>query len=653
MNCQNCGHAISADARFCGVCGQPVAISSHGGQPAPVSQPGHDMTGRVIAGRYRLLDKLGEGGMGAVFRAEQLSLKRVVALKLLRPALSDNDELVRRFNAEAEMAARLSHPNTVTLYDFGQDSDGMLFIAMELIAGQSLRQTLGQGPMPLARIVAIADQICDSLGDAHQRGIVHRDLKPDNVMLSERGSKRDIVCVLDFGIAKLRDQRGDVTGVPITQAGALLGTPQYMAPEQIRGETVDGRADIYALGIILYEMLTGALPFEAPSLMAILSCHLLDTPIPPSQRRPDLAVPPAVEQLIMTMLSKAPGERPSSMYEVARQLAEIAGARSGQMAHSPDAHQASLSVGPAGPMPVGPAMTPAPPGAQAPVITAPPVSTPLPVAPTAPAIVHTPAPAAPAHPGTPAPASGVQLAVAFTGVTGKPPDRARKSRKGRWLALFGVLLIGGGVAAFFIHRARTTGSAEDETLPSVDNGQNEDNGYVPTDFYVPPTRKIFDDSPGAGSGGSGGATHGGSGNEFVHPQFGYGLSLPPGFVPQPSEDPNTTQFFGMYKGVGTFISATKMDFNPDDMSDADLLGLTQIITGLVNGELDRTDFREIQGDRRITGILDQDELGLRFQFAILPCGDGGMVIAVGNKRRQFRKTRKLRKKFFEEDVDIP
>jgi hypothetical protein len=266
---------------------------------------------KVIGGRYRILAKLGEGGMGAVYRAEQLSLKRKVALKLLRSELSANPEMVRRFNAEAELAAKLNHPNTVILYDFGQDpEDGSLFIAMEFVEGRSLRTAiLREGPLPPLRALLICEQVCASLANAHEAGIIHRDLKPDNVMLSTRGKVEDVVRVLDFGIAKLRDDQGGVTAMPMTKAGDLLGTPQYMAPEQIRGEQVDARTDVYALGAMLYEMITGRLPFEAPSLMAILGKHLSEAPAPPSQRRTDLDIPPALDQLVMECMQKAAADR--------------------------------------------------------------------------------------------------------------------------------------------------------------------------------------------------------------------------------------------------------------------------------------------------------------------------------------------------------
>ncbi len=271
------------------------------------------MIGREIAGRYRIRSKLGEGAMGAVYEAEQLSLKRAVAVKVLKPGLASSELLLRRFNAEAEAVAKLGHPNTVTIYDFGQDTDGSLFIAMELIEGRSLRSMIQHAaPFPIRRALAIASQIAASLADAHSQDIVHRDLKPDNVMLQERGRTRDIVRVLDFGIAKLRDE-GRAPQMQMTQEGDMIGTPQYMAPEQIRAEVIDGRTDIYALGCILYEMVTGRLPHEAATVLSLVSKHLLDRPVPPSQRRPDLAVPPAIDELILGAMAKDPAARPATM----------------------------------------------------------------------------------------------------------------------------------------------------------------------------------------------------------------------------------------------------------------------------------------------------------------------------------------------------
>ncbi|HEY0986885.1 MAG TPA: protein kinase, partial [Kofleriaceae bacterium] len=321
MNCPKCGAANRDDARFCGACGaaslstEPTSSPSLGDAPA--------MIGREIAGRYRMLAKLGEGGMGAVFRAEQISLKRTVAVKLLRPDVLGNQLLLRRFNAEAEAVAKLNHPNTVNIYDFGQDTDGTLFIAMEFIEGRSLRTVIQtEAPLPPRRALAIAIQVAASLSDAHARSIVHRDLKPDNVMLQDRGRERDIARVLDFGIAKLRDDNR-ATQMQMTQQGDMLGTPQYMAPEQIRAELIDGRTDVYSLGCLLYEMVTARLPHEATTVLALLSKHLLEQPVPPSQRRPELGLPPALDALILAAMAKDPRSRPPTMDAFSEQLSAL------------------------------------------------------------------------------------------------------------------------------------------------------------------------------------------------------------------------------------------------------------------------------------------------------------------------------------------
>src|SRR6185503_14253679 len=203
-------------------------------------------------------------------------------------------------------------------------ADGALFIAMEFLEGRSLRELMmKEGPLAPPRALAITDQVCASLSDAHGRGIIHRDLKPDNVRLVQIGKRSDVVRVLDFGIAKLRDEQGDITAMPMTRAGDLLGTPQYMAPEQIRGEKVDARTDVYALGAMLYEMVTGRLPFEGPSLMAILSKHLTELPVPPNLRRPDLGIPPPLCQVIMDSLQKDPQHRPPTMEALSERLTAL------------------------------------------------------------------------------------------------------------------------------------------------------------------------------------------------------------------------------------------------------------------------------------------------------------------------------------------
>ncbi len=321
MNCPHCNVSNPDDARFCAACGKATSATE------PVSHPGlkapTDHVGKDIAGRYRVLAKLGEGGMGAVYKAEQISLKRTVAVKLLRADVASTELMLRRFDAEAKAVASLGHPNTVNIYDFGQDTDGTFFIAMEFVEGKSLREVIhAEAPLPIQRALSIASQVAASLSDAHSHNIIHRDLKPDNVMLQSRGRQKDVVRVLDFGIAKLRDE-GRATQAAMTQAGDMLGTPQYMAPEQIRADQIDGRTDVYALGCMLYEMITGRMPFEGATVLAILSKHLTENPIAPSQRRPDLQIPPAIDQLVMSAVAKDRNARPATMELFGEQIAAL------------------------------------------------------------------------------------------------------------------------------------------------------------------------------------------------------------------------------------------------------------------------------------------------------------------------------------------
>ena len=498
MNCTGCNRAISAGARFCGACGQavtPAAVAS--GAAALERANAQSILGSVIADQYLVHTKIGEGGMGAVYQAEQISLKRKVALKLLRSELSSDPALVARFNAEAQLAAKLNHPNTVTLYDFGQNADGSLFIAMEFIEGQSLRDVITQeGAVPVGRALTICRQIADSLADAHTAGIVHRDLKPDNVMLRSRGRRRDIVTVLDFGIAKLRDERAD-GGMPITQAGDLLGTPQYMAPEQIRAEQVDGRTDIYALGALLYEMLTGLLPFEAPTVMALLGMHLTATPIPPRQRNPRVALSPTLEQLVLACLNKEPGARPASMdafLERLKQCRQQLGGHSEDVSAQLDtapltgAAGAAASVTPTGGNSAMPNV-----GGASPTQAATPTAQPAPGSrPPGVPITVPPIPGIALPPQPPAPATPPPMVT---------PAGGSSSNWLIWTVVGLMLLTGAGVFTFLA--VRDNGSPADNASPA-DNSGDLGGSKTPRSH-----------SPGI---------------TFEHPNFGYQIAMPPGFV---------------------------------------------------------------------------------------------------------------------------
>jgi serine/threonine-protein kinase len=271
------------------------------------SVPTDPRIGTILSERYRIDALVGEGGMGRVYAAEHVMMKKRLAVKILRRELTSVPEVVARFEREAMAAANIDHPNVAAATDFGKLSDGSVFLVLEFVQGKSLRDEIAGGPMALTRSLHIARQIAAGLGSAHAQGIVHRDLKPENVMLVERGSDPDFVKVLDFGIAKVpvadapsaapKDQ-------PITRAGMVFGTPEYMAPEQALGQTVDGRADLYSLGVILFEMLTGSRPFSSSSPVGILGQQLANPPPPLAERTPGIVVPPAVEQLVHRLLDR-------------------------------------------------------------------------------------------------------------------------------------------------------------------------------------------------------------------------------------------------------------------------------------------------------------------------------------------------------------
>ncbi|MFO0745802.1 MAG: serine/threonine-protein kinase [Myxococcota bacterium] len=233
-----------------------------------------DLEGEVLASQFRILKKLGAGGMGAVYLAEQIEMDRKVVVKVLHPELTAmNPTAIERFRREAKAVAQLNHPNIVQVFVFGQAENGQLYFAMEYIEGRDLAHDLAKGSMPQPRALKILDQVCAALVEAHGAGIVHRDLKPENVMLADRHGNPDYVKVLDFGIAKLHDSGTD--GKPtLTQAGTVFGTPRYMSPEQVKGEPVDARPDIYAAGLLFHEMLTGRHPFVASSTIDYLMKHV-------------------------------------------------------------------------------------------------------------------------------------------------------------------------------------------------------------------------------------------------------------------------------------------------------------------------------------------------------------------------------------------
>ena len=260
------------------------------------------LIGAVVGERYRIVSRIGVGGMGAVYRAEHTMMRRDLAIKVLLSELGGREEFARRFEREAESASRLAHPNIITVTDFGRTPDGSLFLAMEFLAGDSLTTAINGGPLPRERALGIIRQILRGLDHAHGAGVVHRDLKPDNIMLVERDGQRDVVKILDFGIAKVTEPASGQE--VLTQAGVIFGTPEYLSPEQAVGESVDARADLYAAGVILYEMLAGRRPFESEDKVKIISMHLSHAPPRIREVDPTVDVPFALEQVVLQALEK-------------------------------------------------------------------------------------------------------------------------------------------------------------------------------------------------------------------------------------------------------------------------------------------------------------------------------------------------------------
>lgn len=280
----------------------------------------HDpFVGTDIQGRFRVESKIGEGGMGAVYRAVQTSVGRPVAIKILLRALVKDEQFVRRFQNEALAVSRLEHPNTIRIFDFGQVDDTTLFFAMELLSGLPLQKVLKKEQrLSVARMLHVLEQAARSLGEAHSKGIVHRDLKPDNLFLCEVDGDKDFVKVLDFGVAKMVGEDKAQDG--ITQTHMILGTPKYMSPEQASGKPVDGRSDLYALGVMAYEMLAGRAPFTGDP-MTVLYHQVHDDPPPLSEISPEIVVPPHVQDLVFWLLKKKPEERPQSSEQLVSAIA--------------------------------------------------------------------------------------------------------------------------------------------------------------------------------------------------------------------------------------------------------------------------------------------------------------------------------------------
>jgi serine/threonine-protein kinase len=315
MKCNTCGSENVDGARFCASCGATMTTAE---------AQEKTLVGQVVGGRYHVKRVLGEGGMGIVYEAEQQmgTATRKVALKTLHTHLSHDPSVSARFHREVGTIAQLEHPNTIKVYDFGATADGTLYIAMEFVAGKSLSQLLEESKtLPPERVLRIVRQIAGSLEEAHQQGVIHRDLKPDNVVLTQRAGEKDVVKLLDFGIAARTESADAAREQKLTQQGMVLGTPPYMSPEQFTGKPLDARSDIYSLGVMTYEMLTGRLPFEANTPWQWATEHMTAKPIPFDASPVAAQIPPTMRSAVLRALSKDKENRQASVTAFYEELA--------------------------------------------------------------------------------------------------------------------------------------------------------------------------------------------------------------------------------------------------------------------------------------------------------------------------------------------
>src|ERR1051325_9767841 len=288
-----------------------------------LEKEGDSLIGTTLAGKYRIDARLNEGGMGTVYRGTHVLMDKTVAIKVLRPSLAADEKIVARFSREARAASRISHPNALSVTDFGEDESGNVFLVMEFLSGKTLKHVIREeGPLPLARVVDIARQIGDALHAAHEQGVIHRDLKSDNIMLIDTMTG-DHVKVLDFGIAKIKEQDG-VVDTNLTAPNLVIGTPQYMSPEQCsQDQEIDARSDIYSFGVILYEMLVGHVPFAGDSPTMVMMKHLQE-PVPSVlEERSDL--PASVGRVVARAMAKVPRNRYQNVAEMIEDLTIASG----------------------------------------------------------------------------------------------------------------------------------------------------------------------------------------------------------------------------------------------------------------------------------------------------------------------------------------
>ncbi len=310
--CPQCQIKYPDVLEFCPRDGSPLPSNS-----AAKEVEADPLLGTTIDGRYAIEARLGEGGMGVVYKARHVLIDKPVAIKILRKEAAQDTAAVQRFIQEAKSASKIGHSNIVDITDFGVLPDGHAYFVMEFLQGQTLAQAIQEGPLDAARVCTIAAQMGRGLNAAHLKGIVHRDLKPENIFLLEREGQKDFVKIVDFGIAKVG------SGQKLTQVGMVLGTPEYMSPEQATGQEADHRVDQYATGCIMYEMLTGVVPFLGDRPAQTLTKHVFEPIIPPRKRKPELKIPASLDAVVIRAMAKKPEARFPSMKELEQALTQV------------------------------------------------------------------------------------------------------------------------------------------------------------------------------------------------------------------------------------------------------------------------------------------------------------------------------------------
>ncbi len=312
MKCPKCDFDNPSGTRFCGNCAAPLSQEKTVSLTETVQLPVRELApGSTFARRYQIIEDLGRGGMGRVYKAYDTEVREKLALKLLRPDIADDERTIERFRNELKLARQISHRNICRMYDFGRE-EGTYYITMEYVPGEDLKSLIHRiGALPVGKAVSIAGQVAEGLSEAHRLGVVHRDLKPQNIMIDREGNAR----VMDFGIARSLSAKG------ITGAGLMIGTPEYMSPEQVEGKEADPRSDIYSLGIILFEMLTGRLPFEGDTPLSVAVKQKSEPP--PEPKSINAQIPDDLNRIILKCLEKAKEKRFQSADELLADLTRI------------------------------------------------------------------------------------------------------------------------------------------------------------------------------------------------------------------------------------------------------------------------------------------------------------------------------------------